>query len=102
MVQGSPFITRVGSIFHKWSIISVSGAKGHFAFAAGTMSSAQIITDQLNSDDNKDLPNATKAVGISKAGAVENVGDINGDGKGIIEKSGSPVPYYSHGSGFQF
>ena len=68
------------------SIIPVLGAKGHFAFAAGTMSSAQIITDQLYSDDNEDCPMPlSKAVRSSKAGAVGNVDDVNDDGKWIIK-----------------
>lgn len=67
------------------SIIPVSGAKGHFAFAAGMMSSAPIITDQLDGNKEEDLPDAIKAAGSSRAGAVGNVGDVDGDGEGFIE-----------------
>jgi hypothetical protein len=62
------------------SIIPVLGAKGHFAFAAGTTSSTQIIKDKLNCNT-EDLPDAIKAAGSSRAGAVGNVGDVDGDGK---------------------
>ena len=48
------------------------------------MSSTQIVTNQLDSHK-EDLPCAIKAVGCSRAGAVLNMGDVNGDSEGIIE-----------------
>jgi hypothetical protein len=68
------------------SIISVSGTKGHNIFAAAT-SSAQMATDELDdgNGEDKDLPNAIKAAGTGKAGAVGNVGGFDGDGDGAAE-----------------
>ena len=73
---------------HMESIIPVSGAKGRYVFAAATTSSAQMITDQLNTSDGEeeDLPDAIKAAGSSRAGAVGNVGGVDGDGKGTVER----------------
>jgi len=65
------------------AIIPVSGAKGHYAFAAAT-SSAQMITDHSDGEE-EDLPDAIKAAGSSKAGAVGNVGAVDGDGDGTVE-----------------
>jgi hypothetical protein len=46
----------------------------------------KIVTNQLNSDEEaEDLPDAIKAAGSSRAGAVGNVGDIDGDGEGIVK-----------------
>ena len=48
------------------------------------MSSTQIVINQLDSHK-EDLRGAIKAVGCSRAGAVWNMGDVNGDSEGIIE-----------------
>jgi hypothetical protein len=49
------------------SIIPVSGPKGHHTFA---VSSARMMTNQSDDGEEKDLPDAIKAVGSSQAGAV--------------------------------